>query len=93
MSITSLDKVMDAKLKKRVNKFITLDDYFDECAACGKPDLLHRGTCTRTEKQPLDELVKNWTEFKKHMKTIVRWSKSDRGKNKTRLLCLNDSRR
>ena len=71
MYITSLEKVTDAELKKRVNELIDLDNWTDKYVAYRKPDLLHKGTCTRTEKEPLDELVKTWTEFKKHMNTIV----------------------
>ena len=52
------ENLMDAELKKKVNELIDLDNWKDECVACGKPDLLHKGSCTRTEKEPPDELVK-----------------------------------
>ena len=82
MSISNLEKLPDAELKKRVNDLIDVDDWTDECITCGKPDLLHKGTCTRTEKEPPDELVKLWTDFRKRMKTIVRWDKSERRKDR-----------
>ena len=44
MSINSLEEVTDTELKKRVNELIDLDNWADKCVACGKPDLLHRGT-------------------------------------------------
>ena len=75
--MSSLKKLTDAKLKKRDNELIDIDDWMNECVACGKPDLLYKGTYTRTEKEPPDELMKTWTEFKKRMKTIVRWAKSE----------------
>ena len=72
MSVSNLEKVTDADLKKRLNKLIDLDDWTDKCAACGKPDLLHKRPCTRTENNSPEELIKIWTEFKTWMKTILR---------------------
>ena len=79
IAVFSLEKVTDADLKKRLNELVDLDDWADKCAACGRLDLLHRGSCTRTEKDSPEDLVRIWTEFKKRMKTIVRWSKSSKG--------------
>ena len=38
-NMSSLEKVTDADLKKRLNELVDLDDWADECAACGRPDL------------------------------------------------------
>ena len=58
MYLTSLEKVTDAELKKRLREFIDLDDWMDKCAACCKPDLLHKGLCTRTMKDLPEEFMK-----------------------------------
>ena len=55
--MSSLEKVTDADLKRRLNKLVDLDDWTDECTASGRPDLLHRGSCTRTEKDSPEDLV------------------------------------
>ena len=62
----------DAELKKRVSELIDLDNYTNKCAAGGKPDILHRGMCTRTEKEQQDELNKTWNEFRKQVTVIVK---------------------
>ena len=46
MSITSLEKLTDAEVKKGVNELIELVNWADECVACGMPNLLHKGTYT-----------------------------------------------
>ena len=47
MSMSNLEKVMDADLKKRMNELIDIYDWTDKCTACGRPDLLYKGPCTR----------------------------------------------
>ena len=36
----------------------------------------------RTNKDPLEDLVGIWTEFRKRMKTVVRWVKASKGREK-----------
>ena len=68
----------DADLKKRLNKLVDFDDWSDKCAVCGRPDLLHKGPCTRTEKDSPGDLLGIWTEFRKRMKTVIRWTKASK---------------
>ena len=56
MSVSNIETVTDTDLKKRLNELIDLDDWTDECAACGRPDLLHKGPCTRSERDSPKDL-------------------------------------
>ena len=82
MSISNLEKVTYADLKKRLRELVDFDDWTDKCAVCGRPDLLHNGPCTRTEKDLPGDLRGIWTEFRKRMKTVIRWTKASKEKEK-----------
>ena len=74
-------------------KLVDLYDWTNECATCGRPDLLQKGACTRENIDSPEDLVKIWTEFKKRMRSNVRWAKCDRSRErKNRILCLKGSR-
>ena len=82
MSVSDLEKVTDSDLKKRLNELIDLYDWADMCPSCRRPYFLHKGLCTRTDKDPPEGYKEIWTEFKKRMKTVLRWAKTARGKEK-----------
>ena len=42
MSVVDLDRLSNDDLKKNVASLISLEDWADECGACGCPALLHR---------------------------------------------------
>ena len=82
MSVSNMEKVTDTDMKKRLNKLADFDDCMDECAVCRRPDLLHKGPCTRTEKDSPEGILGILTEFRKRMKTVIRWTKANREKEK-----------
>ena len=49
-SVSSLEKVTDADLKKRLSELVDLDNWTIKCSTYGRPDLLHKGACTRDNK-------------------------------------------
>ena len=61
MSVSDVEKVTDSDL----------DDWADKCP-CGRPELLHKGLCSRTDKDPPEGYKEIWKEFKKRMKTFLR---------------------
>ena len=72
----------DTEYKKPENYLIDVDSWTNKYVFYGKPSLLNKGVCTREEKEPPNELIKVWTEFRTQMKTISRWVKSDRRKQR-----------
>ena len=66
MSVVNLDKMLKNDLRKSVASLISLEDWADSCGASGIPSLLHKdGPYTRQEREPLDVVMKVWTEFKR----------------------------
>ena len=78
MSVIELDSISNEDLRRRVAALISLEDWADECGACGRPSLLHRGgPCTRQEREPPDIVIKIWSDFKKRVKPILATLKAD----------------
>ena len=76
----NVDTLPDDELKRRVVALIDTDDWSEECITCGVPSLLHRGTCTRSNKEPPEERLKIWSSFNTRMRSILRWIKLDQKK-------------
>ena len=53
--MSALEKVSDSELKKRLSELIDLDDWTNEFATCGRPVFLHKGACTRENKDLPEE--------------------------------------
>ena len=50
MSVVDLETLSNNDLKLSVASLVSLEDWADECGACGHPALLHRGgPCLREE--------------------------------------------
>ena len=78
MSVDDLDTMSNNDLKMRVASLISLEDWADECGACGRPALLHRDSpCTRAEQESPDVVWKIWSEFKRRLKPILAPLKAD----------------
>ena len=77
MSIVNLETLSNDDLKKHVLSLIDIDDWSDECGACGRPSLLHKGVCTRMEKEPPDVILKVWKEYQARIKVIVKMAKAE----------------
>ena len=93
MSIINLDVLSNDDLKKHVLSLVDFDDWSDECGACGRPSLLHKGACTRTEKESPDVILKIWNEYRLRVKTVVRMAKSEQGKEYEESLLLDRLRK
>ena len=76
--MSTLEKVSDSILRKRLSELIDLDDWTNKCATCGRPDFLYKGFCTREGKDSPEDLVQIWTEYKKRIRSHMRWTKYDR---------------
>ena len=78
ISVKDLDTMSNDVLKRNVASLIYLEDWADECGACGHPSLLHKdGPCTRTEREPPDIVMKIWSEFKRRVRPILVTLKAD----------------
>ena len=77
MVIVNLDNLSNKELKKRLESEINLDDWADDCGKCGYPRLLHKelqraSTFTQEHEVP-NILNKNWQEYKKRIKPLLRY--------------------
>ena len=78
ISVVDLGPMSNNDLKLSVASLVSLEDWADECGACGRPALLHRGgPCTRAEREPPDVVCKIWTEFKRRVKPILATLKAE----------------
>ena len=72
MSVVDLESLYNDNLKKRIASLVSLDDWSDECRQYGRPSLLHKGgPCTRKEREPLDTVIKIWSELRERAKPIL----------------------
>ena len=72
MSVVNLESLSNDNLKKLIGSLVSLEDYYDECGACGCPTLLHKdGPCTRTEKESPDIVNMIWSELRRRVKPIL----------------------
>ena len=44
-------------LKKRVLSLVNIDDYGNECKACGRPSLLHKGDPHKRTKKAFPDVI------------------------------------
>ena len=63
-------------MKRRLSSQINIDDWVDDCAKCGYPRVLHKelhrtAACTKEQEVP-NILSKNWTEYRKRVKPILK---------------------
>ena len=76
MSIVNLKNFFYDELKKRLVSQINLDDWADECTKCGYPRLLHtelhRASAYTQEQEVPNILNKNWAEYRKRIKILLR---------------------
>ena len=78
MSVVDLETMSNNDLKLSVASLVSLEDWADECGACGHPALLHRcGPCTQAEREPPDVVCKIWTEFKRRVKPTLATLKTE----------------
>ena len=81
MSIVELKNLLNDDLKKHQAMQIDIQDWTDECGKCGYPKLLHKelhreAACTQEQEVP-NVLKKNWEEFKKRVKPILKILKEE----------------
>ena len=85
MSIVNLENLSHDELKKRLVSQINLDDWADECAKCGYPKLLHkelhRASACQQEQEVPNILIKNWAEYRKRVKPLLRELKEAKRKD------------
>ena len=82
MFIVNLKNLLNDNLKKRLVSQINLDDWADDCAKCGYPRLLHKelhraSACTQEQEVP-NILNKNWAEYRKRIKPLLRELKEEK---------------
>ena len=73
-------------LKKKLTEQVNLEDWPDKYTKCGYPKLLHQGlhrdaTCTEIQKESLEVLTKNWDEYARRVKPILKALKEDEKKD------------
>ena len=72
MSVINLDTLTNDILKKLIGSLTSLEDVYDECAACVHPALLHKdGPYTRTGKESPETVNKIWSELRRRVKPIL----------------------
>ena len=81
MSVVELKNLSNDDLKKRLAQQIDIEDQTDNCGKCGYPKLLqkelHReAACTREQEVP-NVLNKNWEEYTRRIKPILKVLKED----------------
>ena len=81
MSIVELKNLSNDDLKKCLASQIDIEDWRYECNKCGYPKLLHKelhreAACTQEQEVP-NVLKKNWEEFKKRVKPILKILKEE----------------
>ena len=75
--VTQLSSISNEELRKRIINLVNIEEWADECSKCGYPRLLHLdekhrdASCTQEAEVP-DILNKNWSEFRKQVKPIVK---------------------
>jgi len=76
MSVLKLKAILKDDLMKRLTKRINIEDWIEKCSKCGYPKLIHKNlhrdaTCTR-DPDNQDALSKNWEEYTKRIKPILK---------------------
>ena len=82
--MVELDSITNDDFKKRPISLINLYIWPDECSKCGHPKVLHKelhktAACTQDQEVP-NILSKNWTEYRKMVKLILKDLKETYGK-------------
>ena len=72
---------MNDNLKKRLAQHIDIENLTDKCGKCGYPKLLHKelhreAMCTREQEVP-NVQNKNWEEYTRRIKPILKGLKED----------------
>ena len=57
IDIHKMEAVTDEVLAVKVEKLKNIEDYYEECETCRKPNLIHAGPCTRSELVEGDRLI------------------------------------
>ena len=75
-NIVKLENITNEELKKRIVSLTNIEDWTDECSKCGYPRVLHKelhrtAACTQKQEVP-NILSKNWTEYRKRVKPILK---------------------
>ena len=66
-------------LKKLAKECISLDNVYNECDKCGRPTLLHKeDECTRTVEEGPEVVAKNWRNFRRTLKPILKEIQEER---------------
>ena len=81
MSIVELKNLSNDDLKKRLASQINIEYWTDECSKCGYLRLLHKelhreAACTKYAELP-NILKKNWEEYRKRVKPILKILKEE----------------
>ena len=85
MSIYNIAKLSNKDLKKLASEYISLDYVYDKCEECGRPVILHQeDECTRDVDESLQVIAKNWIDFKKRLKPILKDIKEERERERTK---------
>ena len=75
-NVTQLVSITNEELKRRVVSLMNIKDWADECSKCGYPKVLHKelhrdASCTQEPELP-NIMNKNWSDFRKRVKPIVK---------------------
>ena len=72
------------ELKRIYTELTDKGDWFEECALCRMPTLLHKGSgsCTRKTCTP-EEYGHCWNVFKKKMRSVINWYTDDQEKTRS----------
>ena len=81
MSAVQLKNLSNEDLRKHLTEQINIEDWTDKCSKCGYPKLIHKelhrdATCTRDQEVP-NVLNKNWEEYTRRIKPILKALKED----------------
>ena len=64
MSVNDVNKLLEDKLKKRLNNLIDLNNYLDGYIMCSLPHVLHKGkSCTWSSRADPQIKCRIWTEY------------------------------
>ena len=78
MSIENLNLLSDGNIWKKLEQLKDVQDYNNECGTCGKPEILHEGVCTRSEKLTDKEPKEIGKLFRHCFKPIVKMMQEEK---------------
>ena len=86
--VIKVENFGEDELKKLYSDLYDKEDWFEECALCRMPTMLHRdidgkriGSCTR-KTSTSEEYGNSWSLFKRKMKSVISWYRDDMDKKR-----------